>query len=244
MASQLGNLVSGQFQNYFQGNQFNFAGGTGLMESSVTYMQSETASISVRQRLQNRQALLGLTFTGTAGAGDTSARGPAGSNPGTSVYGVGYLIQFQNPTGWAVSDQRVLSNISEIDLGGGTLPVTHAWTCPASMQFIIVQPSDVYPGTGANVVCSMTADPNPATLSASDQQIYYAIRNALPAGSWYLDMTHHCVVPKSQAALTSCYGDRTGLGNIDYSSKSCTPFNQSNQQIGNCAHWVSVCLRQ
>ncbi len=242
IASQLGALQMNQWQNYFSGNSFSYANQSGLMQASLEFMESETAALSVRTNLQNRQAALTLTFTSTNAAGDNSARGPAGAI-GSTVYGTGYLINFQNPAGWSVSDQRVLSSISEMDLGGGTLTLPHAWTCPAGMEFMIIQPQDVFP-TG-NIICHETADPAPSTLSASDQQIYFALRNALPASDWFIDMTNHCVVPTSNVAAASCYGDRTGLPPIDYVSTACTPFNQNTNggAIGTCPHWVSVCIR-
>lgn len=245
IASQLGALSLGQWQNYFQGNSLLYQNGSGLMQSSLMFMESETASLSVRTNLQNRKALLSMTFTETAGAGDTSARSPS-SATSASVYGTGFLLTFSNPYGWAVSDQRVLSSVSEIDMGGGTLTQAHGWTCPASLQYKIVQPSDLYlaSSTGSQYNCIQGPDPDTSSMDSTTLQYYNAIRNVLPISDWYLDMTNHCVVPKTQAALTSCYGDRTGLANVDYTSGSCTPFNQSTGAIGTCAHWVSVCLRQ
>jgi hypothetical protein len=247
MASQLGALSAGAWQNYFQGSFLNFSGGTGAMQSSLVFMESETASVSVRTNLNNKKAVLGLTFTETAGAGDTSARAPI-SGSGQAVYGTAYLAQFGLPSvdrSWPTSDQRVLSSISEIDMGGGTLPQQRPWSCPVTMQFKIVQPTDVFPtATGSNFVCQQQPDPNPASLSVSDQQILAAVRNVLPVGSWYLDMTNHCIIPKAQAALTSCYGNRTNSVNIDYTSGACTAFNQSTGVIGNCPHWLSICVRQ
>jgi hypothetical protein len=245
IASQLGALTLGQWQNHFAGNSLSYHGGTGLMESSLLFMESETASLSVRTNLQNRQALLALTFTETAGAGDTSARSPS-SATSASVYGTGYLVTFSNPSGWANSDQRVLSSVAEIDMGGNTLTQMHGWSCPAALQYKIVQPSDLYlaNSTGSQYNCVQGPDPDTSSMDATTLQYYNALRNVLPVGDWYIDMAHHCLVPKTQAALTSCYGDRTGLANVDYTSGSCTAFNQSTGAIGTCAHWVSVCLRQ
>jgi len=255
MASQLGSLINGAFNNYFQGSFLNFTGGTGLMQSSLIFMESETATLSVRQHLNNRQAILALTFTESAASGDTSARAPAGASDANVVYGTGYLLQFSAPPaypGWATSDQRVLSSVTEMDLGGGTLPQpAHSWTCSASDQYKIVIPTDVFPtSTGSNFVCLKQPDPQLSSLSAADQARLTAIRNVLPVSSWYVDLANHCVVPKNSAALTSCYGDRSQIlqngvpVNIEYTSGSCTAFDQSTQVIGNCPHWVSVCTRQ
>jgi hypothetical protein len=248
MASQLGGLVNEAFQNFFQGSFLNFTGGSGLMQSSLLFVESETASVSVRENLNNRKGILSLTFTESAAAGDTSARAPINASPAQVIYGTGYLLQFGAPPaypGWPTSDQRVLSSVTEMDLGGGTLLHPHGWTCPVSLQFKIVQLSDVFPtSTGSNFVCNMQPDPQMASLSAADQQTMNAIRNVLPVASWYVDLTNHCVVPKASAALVSCYGDRTGLPYVDYTSGACMAFDQSTQAIGNCPHWVSVCIRQ
>jgi hypothetical protein len=249
MASQLGGLVNGAFNNFFQGSFLNFSGGSGLMQSSLIFMQSETAATSVRQDLNDPKALLTLTFTESAASGDTSARAPAGASDANVVYGVGYSVQFGPPPaypGWATSDHRVLSSITEMDLGGGTLPQSgHQWHCPATLQFKIVQPSDIAPtATGSNFVCRMQPDPQMSSLSAADQATLTSIRNVLPIASWYVDMDNHCVIPKSSAALTSCYGNRSGPPYIEYVTGSCTAFNQSTLAIGNCPHWVSVCVRQ
>jgi hypothetical protein len=250
LASQLGSLVNGAFNNFFQGSFLNFTGGNGLMQSSLIFMESETASYSVRAHLNNRQAILAMTFTESAAAADTSARAPAAASPASVAYGIGYLLQFTAPPaypGWATSDPRVLQSVTEMDLGGGTLvpPTGLPWNCPATSNFKIVQPSDVFPtATGSNFVCNMQPDPQMSSLSAADQATMTAVRSVLPIASWYVDMTNHCVIPKTAAALTSCYGDRTGSVNIDYTSGSCTAFNQSTQVIGNCPHWVSICTRQ
>lgn len=238
IASQLAVLGSNQFKNYFSGNTADFANGTGLMQSSLGFLQSETTITSVRSLLQTNQALLALTYTATADPASKDARGPNGTTK-SGIYGTGYKIGFRTPSGWS-GDNRVLSSVTEMDLGAGTTPAIRQWTCPPSMQFMIVRREDVAPI--GNILCNQAPDPAPGTLSASDQKILTALRNVLPSGDWYIDMQYHCVVPTSVINATPCYGDRTNMVPIDYTSTSCTAFDGTN--VGNCPHWVSVCLAQ
>lgn len=252
IVSDISALTPTTWRNNFDGSSTFYENGNTQMVSSLIYMDSETTALSIRNDLNSQQAVLSLTFTATGAAGDTSARGPIGTSD-YATYGVGYQVDFQQPYGWTFSDARVLGQIYEYDLGGGTLPIPHSWTCAPDMQMLVVQPSDLFGGTGSNYPCNpmtdyQASDVTNGTITARQWQVFQTLRNVLPEWEWYIDLgtqaaPHRCIIPKGNAALMSCYGDRTGYDNVNYTGPSCTPFNASTGNLGDCAHWLSICTR-
>jgi hypothetical protein len=243
--STLAGLTNGSYVNSFPGSSSQLLYGP-LVASSLNFSQSETLMSSVRSSLSNGKSLLALTFTTTADPSSSEARGPDG--PITSpVYGTGYKIRFQNPSGWVTSDARVLASVQETDLGGNTSGALSAWTCSPSSQFLIIRAEDVSPA--GTIYCPPIPDPT-SFSDSSEQAIHDAVRQILPVEDWWLNMQYRCISPKSTIASTSCYGPvgaappagtTTTTPAIDYSSGACTPF--TNNVLGTCPHWLSVCTR-
>ncbi|MAV90929.1 MAG: hypothetical protein CL676_05870 [Bdellovibrionaceae bacterium] len=209
-----------------------------LMASSLRFNDGSEENVvgEIRKMLRDRQALLALTFTDTDNPDDKTARGPTtvtGDSTSTSsasndVYGTGYQIQFKSPMNWATAEQRVLSTVNEVNLSSGFPSTGGSWSCPSSMQFVVVRNEDL--ATVSN--CEVTVDyyTNDTQRLALD-----AIRRVLPVEDFYVDVVHQCIVAKNHIANQSCYGDRTGRGAIDYSSGSCSG--------DSCPHYVSVCVK-
>jgi hypothetical protein len=211
-----------------------------LMASSLRFNDGSEENVvaAIRTMMKNHQAMLALTYTATDNADDKTARSPvsfdANGTLGTSVnatndvYGTGYQLNFGTPANWATGEQRVLSSVSEVDLASNMSATGGTWTCPSSMQFVIVRNEDI-----ANVSnCDLAVD----YYNTEAQRVALdAIRRVLPVEDFYVDVVNRCVVAKSHIATQSCYGDRSGRGAIDYSTGSCSG--------DSCPHYVSVCVR-
>src|SRR5690606_10418641 len=144
----------------------------------------------------------------------------------SSAFGTGYQLMFGTPTPWSTAERRVLQAVTEVGLQTG-FPVnpTSQWVCPSTMQFVIIRAEDAPNVTN----CNRTVD---SYSTEAQRQALDAIRRVLPVEDFYVDVVNNCVVPKPHIATQSCYGNRQGMGAIDYSSGSCS---------GNsCPHYVSV----
>lgn len=219
-------MQPGVKKNYFSSGAENR-----LLASSLRFNDGDEENVAaeLRKILKNNEALLALTFTDTDNPDDAKARGPAGVST-NQAYGVGYQLRFGVPEGWTTAEQRVLTTVHEVNLSQGYPGTGGQWDCPASMQFKIVRPEDIA-DAGA---CSLAVD----YYSNETQRVALeAIRRVLPVEDFYVDVVNRCVVPKAHIATESqsCYGDRTGRGDIDYTSSSCSG--------DSCPHHVSVCIK-
>jgi len=226
-------MKDGDVKHYFPSGEANR-----LMESSLRFNDGSEENVvsEVRRMIRDREALLALTYTETDNADEKKARGPTSvtgengevTSPQTEVYGTGFQLQFKSPLNWATAEQRVLASVNEVQLSPGYPSTGGTWSCPSSMQFVIVRTEDI-----ANVTnCQRTIDyyTNETQRLALD-----AIRRVLPVSDFYVDVVNRCVVAKPHIANQSCYGDRTGRGAVDYSSGSCSG--------DSCPHYVSVCIK-
>jgi hypothetical protein len=239
LSSQLGAMTSGQWKS-----NFNLPGNVSFT-STLNFTESETLASNLRSHFSNppSQAALAITFTPTADPTQRSARGPSGSIA-TSVYGTAFKMAFGIPqfAGWSGStDSRVLQRISEFDMVAQSTAFAHGWSCP--IELMIVQPQDVVGTATGTITCNeYSSDPSPPSPQL-------ALIRSVIGPNWYVDLDHSCIVPMPNisgqtATGTACYGDRSNLAAIDYSSGNCTAFNPSTKALGNCPHWVSICSRQ
>lgn len=171
--------------------------------------------------------------------------------PGNVGMGVGLKISFKQPTlsTWGYDDpgssvysavpKRVLASVTEYNLASPTA-ATGNWTCPANLQFRIVDHADINlnDASGVGTLCSEAADP--AVLSADLQRV----RNSLPASDWYVDMTRKCVVPKRYAVGT-CYGIKANTNirrAVNYNfTTACNPAVVDSVNV--CSHFISICYK-
>lgn len=180
--------------------------------------------------------------------------------PTNKAYGVGLKLTFAQPNSllfgyngapYVSLPKRVLRGVAETNLetsvSGGQ------WSCPQSLQLMIVYPEDV--GL-SGVNCTIQDDP--ATLSAELQ----LVRKSLPVSDWYVDLANQCIVPKRYVE-GSCYGidNRTKHTNdIEYNSTQECSADVQVDKIGAdgnfmrdangaiirtkvCPHFVSICSR-
>ncbi len=212
-----------------------------LLASSLRFNDGDEDNVvgKIRTLMKDNDVLLGLTFTDQDVPDDALARGPSGIS-GDSVYGRGYQLQFSNPAGWATAEQRVISSVNEVNLSQGFPSVGSKWSCPSSMQFVVIRnedlpkmkecPADPCSGSGVCLTPDFYCQGNETQRLALD-----AIRRVLPVEDFYVDVINRVVVAKPHISNQSCYGDRTGRGDVNYSSGSCSG--------DSCPHYVSVCIK-
>lgn len=223
ISSHLAGMVPGDIKHYFPSSETNR-----LMASSLRFNDGdESVAKDFRNRMDNREALLTLTFTDSDSAMDAKARGPSGVTT-SSAYGRGYQMVFGTPLNWATAERRIIQSVTEVDLNSALTPAGGTWVCPTSMQFVMIRSEDV----AIVPSCARAVD---SYTNATQQQALEAIRRVLPVEDFYVDVVNRCIVAKSHIAGQSCYGDRTGRGAINYSSGSCAG--------DACPHYVSVCVK-
>jgi hypothetical protein len=156
---------------------------------------------------------------------------------------------------------RVLSSVNEIKVDERTsLAALRPWTCPTTMNFMIVLPKDakattfirdangliLKDGAGNNRThlvtrCAMLSDP----INPSPE--LQRIRQSLFAEDWYIDLDRKCIVPKpDHVGEGSCYGinSNTRLTHtINYDTFDVLGCGFNNPE-GLCPHYASVCYRQ
>lgn len=232
----LSSIQPGTFINYFPG-----ASSRRLMEASLRFFKFENVANDTRNILDGGQAVLTVGYNDSADPNDGALRGPNGIDSKTA-YGSGFFMHFSLPSGYSMGDRRVISptlGIQEIDLATN-IAKTSNWDCSAGYEFMIVRPEDVLaPGSSpvtGKVVCNTTVDQYTTT---TQQAQLNAIRRVLRPEDWWVDLDHHCVVPKpTDAAHTGgdyCYGQLQGRY-IQY-GVNCTDTTTTL-----CPHFVSVCI--
>lgn len=224
VASHLASMVPGDIKHYFPSAETNR-----LMASSLRFNEGNEADVAkrIRDRMDNREALLALTFTDTDSAMDAKARGSEGVSS-TSAYGRGYQMVFGTPLNWATAERRIIQSVNEVELSTNLPSVSATWVCPTSMQFVMIRYEDI----ALVPSCARAVD---SYTNATQQQALEVIRRVLPVEDFYVDVVNRCIVPKAHISSQSCYGNRSGLGAINYSSGSCSG--------DACPHYVSVCVK-
>jgi len=209
------------------------------MEGSLYFSDNATMVQATRNFLSgsaNPSGLLTLTFSN----GDTQARSPADTVSGSTVnksrvvFGRGYQPSFGLPdvssTGSGLYNgypANVVTSFQEYSLDGTTLSPAPQWSCPVSLQLRIVRASDL---TKAGANCVRKSDP--AVLSAELK----LLRNTLKVEDWYIDLAHHCMIPKRSG--TDCYGTRT---DIAYTMGDTCGTDANG--FSNCVQYASTCYR-
>ncbi len=209
------------------------------MEGSLYFSDNATMVQATRDFLSgaaNPSGKITLTFTN----GGTAARSPADTVSGSTVnksrivFGRGYQPAFGLPdvssTGsglYSSYPSNVVRSFQEYALDGTTLSPAPSWSCPISLQLRIVRAADL---TKAGANCERKSDP--AALSPELK----LLRNTLKVEDWYIDLTHHCMIPKRSG--TDCYGSRTDIAYTmgDTCSTDATGFS-------NCVQYASTCYR-
>ena len=247
LLSQAPNLVRVNPSSSFRANFF---------EANLSFNRDPAMAQNVRSYAMGSSGstgayLLALTYNGDAASGSgndaVAAKSPGDGdsinrvppNPALisrSVYGRGLRLNFAQPSTAGLPPgfpNSVLANVSERDLGTGGVPTDSpnaSWSCPASFQLAIVRPEDS--GFGGASGCVPAADP---MFPSTDLQ---AIRYSLRSEDWYVDMAHHCVIPKPKS---------TG-GSTCYASNLMPQYSLSGVCGGTspspCMAFVSICYRQ
>jgi len=209
------------------------------MEGSVRFNTSYGMMNAMRTATTNGD-YLALTYSNnnTAGSGQTLARSPADISlyatnkidANKVVYGRGFSMSYGQPSVsglYGNFPQQVMRSVTEYNLQNlSDRTITSTWTCPTTMQFRIVRITDLAaPGAYCAVV------PDPPVLSDDLAKI----RESLKVEDWYVDMTHHCIIPKKSGS--GCYGDST---TVNYNlSTACDPNNTGKL----CTSFASICYR-
>lgn len=145
-----------------------------------------------------------------------------------------------------LNPDNILSSLQEIDLTTGTQVAGSAWTCDATMRFIVVRPTD------QAALCPKGEDSiNLANGSFGNQNFYYRdlerVRRVLPADQWDVNLTRRCVVPKEG----DCYSQEkinNALVPVQYDiSKTCyqnldIPYGGT-APVNICAQFVTICTK-
>ncbi|MGE0528440.1 MAG: hypothetical protein AB7G93_02835 [Bdellovibrionales bacterium] len=224
VAGPLAALTDGERINYFPGSHEHR-----LMEASLRFYKYENVAKDTRNALDAGDALLVAGLSNSSAESDTALRGPSGVSS-SSVYGVGYRLGFSLPAGYTSGERRVLSGpIQEIDLTTKTSSSGN-WDCSTTYQFMVIRPEDRDAGL---VICNSSPD---RYNDSTEQAALNAIRRVLRVEDWFVDVTHHCVMPKNSGDY--CYGALNGKA-VQYGVASC-----SNTSTTLCPHFVSVCLRK
>jgi hypothetical protein len=231
VAGSLAGTGQGVYRNYFPGS-----GAKRLMEGSLRFYEFENVAKTTRNNLEGSgtPSYLVVGYSTNSDELQTNLRVPAATTgttqPASVAYGRGYAFTFNLPNGYTNAERRVVSQVREIDLSTGQPPVGNStWDCSTSYQFEVVRPEDIVAG---RVLCNTAPD---IATSAQQKQLA-AIRRVLRPEDWYVDLNHHCVVPKITGDY--CYGTlQTGQA-IQYGGTNCTT-----TTTNLCPHFVSVCVR-
>lgn len=138
------------------------------------------------------------------------------SRANTSVFGLGYVLNFQQfDSHMTSSPQRAMTITNAINLEN-SVPESEQWDC--SERFVVVRPQDASRLTfmtnssgGLAQVCDTAGDRAPA--NATEQRRWDRIRNILPVEDWYVTLPATftsgikpgCIVPKGNVDF--CYGE-------------------------------------
>ncbi len=234
-----------------------------LMENDLRSFLSNRGVITLTFATEGEIAPIGPgSYNDLVVVGDGSTPSPIGGDIGVAstnlsqnltqnVFGMGVQPRFKQPLtrlgGNPGPDMppRVLSRVQDIiidDRLSGQVP--RPWSCPDSMQFMIVLPGDAtYTDENDNEITRCAMLPDPPVLSAELRRI----RQSLLAEDWFIDPIRRCAVPKADhVEQGSCYGrnsqtQKTHLINYDtYPTNGCG-FGNAN---GLCPHYASICFRQ
>jgi hypothetical protein len=236
-AGPLAATPSGQYRNYFPSQD-----DERVVEASLRAYNSKGNMDFLRQTLGAAYLVAG--FSTSQDELDTNLRSSTDMSGGTitsSVLGSGFKVQFGSGRVLASSSissapARTLSDIVERNMDTGS-DLQNGWDC--STQFMVVRPADV---GGLNGKCSTNVDRAPAN-NAQAQKELDAIRRVLPVEDWFVDVVHHCAVPKSTIG-DYCYGANIGTRVIQYTQPGC--YINDNDPTGTkaCPQYVSVCIRK
>jgi hypothetical protein len=247
VAGPISSVVPGQMLNYFPGSDNTQR----LMEASLRFMDYETNMAQIRNQISAGTLMLVAGYPETANVTDSSLKSPFdvdgtsstqsyNASNATEVFGVGYKLGFSLPYGNTSGDARVLatygsnSDIKEVDLTTNSI-ISSAWDCDSNFQFQVINPQDLVTTPG---LCTLGADTY-QTGNTTQQAALNAIRRVLRVEDWFVDVVHHCVVPRYGGDV--CYGSSIANGEkIQYSLTAC----QDVPGTSVCPHFVSVCIRQ
>lgn len=229
-----------QWMRYFPANDMkkNFEGMLYFKPSGSTGY-SENHAKEIRESML-RKYLLTFTFTLDPNTSDTSKNQPAYKarsldGEGNKLYGAGYKVQFTQGTNNILSavgglnskaPLRALASIQEVDLLNPTSSVANSnWICPEKLRLVIVSPSDEM-----NKCPPMTYEQ--VSKSPTDLSIIY---RDLKPHLWRVNTSLRCAVPK----VGTCYPE----SGVEYSQGAECYDGLNTNPGGNCAHYVSICLR-
>lgn len=226
---------NGNFINYFPGS-----GDKRLMEGSLRYYHFENTMAETRGALHKGDTIMAVSYSDSADSQDTKLRVPDDdprdniSLPTNRAYGTGYYLTFAVSAKFSGGEARVLSpnnGVREIDLRTNT-DKAGSWDCNTAYQFMVVRPEDNFKTATTNPF----VDPNPATLSPTDQASLIAIRRVLRVEDWFVDLPNRTIMPKRTGDY--CYGPLNGR-TITYAPSVC-----ANTNTTMCPHFVSVCIKR
>jgi hypothetical protein len=186
-----------------------------------------------------------LTLTYSTGSSGVVAQSPFTlfKTPGTdvtkNVYGKGYAFGFVKP---AVSNlsasfpANVLGSVTESNLISPTDRTSVSpWTCSSTYQFRIVREEDLATATtlAKPGVTDCVKAPDP--VNPTNPNDWKIVRGILRQENYYIDMTHHCAIPKNGS--TGCYAT---LVPTYAAADQCDKLGVGNPA---CAGYVSICVR-
>lgn len=227
-----------------------FFGNRGIL--AVTWAnQAENTPLGPGSFINLQELEQGGGSGGVNGASVQGANVNAASNDlASNVFGAAIQPRFkqalfQGGSPGADMPPRVLSTVDDIVIDSRKRgQLNRPWTCPDSMQFMIVLPEHaIYQDANSNTIVRCAMDPDPINPSPELQ----IIRQSLYAEDFYVDMVRKCIVPKPDHTVQgSCYGMNSNTNltqDINYDS-----FNTNGCGFGNlnglCPHYASVCFRQ
>jgi hypothetical protein len=233
-------------------NDFPALGVNPEFSDTIQLTATEADARNVRNDLIAGTSALAITYN-KIGADSADALGPQKSS-NTSVYGVGYKMNFEKGFGYTsqgasmtfadnfvnginVAPIRVIkdnpdstaSDITEISLIDGQ-PTGALWDCKKEWRFIVVkQLADV----GTKIFCN---DRNKSPTNAQQQELLTLLRKFLKQSDWEVDLTNRCLIPK--VTTHSCYG--SSQLNVNYGATGGT----CDSSLGSCPQYVSICKRR
>jgi hypothetical protein len=186
----------------------------------------------------------------SSGGGTTSTVASADEGYTSSAFGVGLRVSFRQPNSatWVPNTvtyksmpQRVLEKVSDFNLDNPS-STNAQWSCPTSLQLMIVHPDDVWNTDGS----VKSTNPCPVVHdSENPSEVVKIIRRSLPASDWFVNPVARCAIPRN-AVAGSCYGIDQGLQirrtpTYGINAKCNPAINASG--VGVCAHFISICVR-
>jgi len=240
IAGPLASESVNQYINYFPGTE-----SQRLMEASLRFVNFENVANETRNNLSGQTSILVVGYSKSADPLDPSLRTPndfplptaptptpaPAVNSNTQAFGTGFQVGFGLPQGYQSGDHRVISTIGELDLTSNTNK-TSAWDCSTNYEFMVIRPEDLAQGL---VACGVGVD-RPA--NSTEQAALNAIRRVLRVEDWFVDTTHHCIVPKHTGDLCYGTGNTFGARSVQYGIAQCV-----DSPTTACPHFVSVCIR-